>query len=324
MKPSVTTAMATSRASSLALATLSYGPDYQRCQLLVESVGQLSQTPVRHYIIVDQRDYSEFKSLANPSTEILTVESLLPPWIRRFPLVNRAWLSCKTPPIRNWVLQQLVKISFARSAPEAITVFVDSDVAFVRPFDLTPWAVQDQTRLFRVPKFYSPDFEPFYEAAYQLLGMEGYRYGVACPNYIGNLISWRQSNVVALCDRIEQVGGRPWLETLARSKTLSEYILYGVFVDQVLGNSAGHVYDSSSLCYEYWRPQPLDDRQLAEFFAAARPEHIAVMISAKARIAPDRYRHYIQGGSGEPFGRQPEEPTLSSISAGDAPDSLSC
>ncbi len=158
MTPSVTTAMTTSKAASLALATLSYGPDYQRCQLLVESIGQLSQTPVRHYIIVDRRDYSQFKSLANPSTEILTVESLLPPWIRRVPLVNRAWLSCKTPPIRNWVLQQLVKLSFARSAPAATTVFVDSDVAFVRPFDLTPWARPDQTRLFRVPEFYSPDF----------------------------------------------------------------------------------------------------------------------------------------------------------------------
>ncbi len=120
---------------------------------------------------------------------------------------------------------------------------------------------------------------------------------MARPNYIGNLISWRRSNVVALGDRLEQVGGRPWLETLARAKTLSEYMLYGVFVDQVLGEAAGHVYDWSPLCHEYWRPQPLDDRQLAEFFAAARPEHIAVMISAKAGIAPDRYRHYLQGGS---------------------------
>ncbi len=288
------TAITTSRDSSLALVTLSYGPDYQRCQLLVESVGQLSKTPVRHYIIVDQQDYSEFKSLANPSTEILTVESLLPPWIRRFPLMNRAWLSFKTPPIRNWVLQQLVKLSFARCAPEAITVFVDSDVAFVRPFDLTLWALQDQTRLFRVPEFYSPDFEPFYGAAYRLLGLEGYHHGVVRPNYIGNLISWRQSNVVALCDRLEQIGGRPWLETLARSKTLSEYILYGVFVDQVLGEAAGHNYDWSPLCHEYWRPQPLDDRQLAEFFAAAQPEHIAVMISAKASIVPDRYRSYLK------------------------------
>jgi Family of unknown function (DUF6492) len=292
--------MTASNSPSLALVTLSYRPDFHRCRLLVDSVGQLSQTPVRHYIIVDQRDYSVFRPLANASTEILAVEALLPAWIRRLPLVNRAWLSLKTPPIRNWILQQLVKISFARCAAEAVTVFVDSDVAFIRPFDLTNVVCQDQTRLFRVPEYYSPDFEPLYEAAYRLLGLEGYRCGVARPNYIGNLISWRQTNVVALCDRLEQVGGRPWLETLARAKTLSEYILYGVFVDQVLGKAAGHIYDWSPLCHEYWRPQPLNDSQLAEFFAAVPPEAIAVMVSAKAGISPDRYSSYLQSYSAVP------------------------
>ncbi|MEP0947908.1 DUF6492 family protein [Leptolyngbya subtilissima DQ-A4] len=304
---------------SLALATLSYGPDFYRCQLLVDSVSQLSQISLRHYVIVDQRDYPMFKSLANASTEILTVESLLPAWIRRFPLVSCAWLSFKTPPIRNWVLQQLVKLAFAQRVPEAVTVFVDSDVVFVRPFDLTNFAQPDQTRLFRVPEFYSPDFEPLYEVAYQLLGLEGYRYGVTRPNYIGNLISWRQSNVVALCDRLEQVGGRPWLETLARAKTLSEYILYGVFVDQVLGDAAGHVYDWSPLCHEYWRPCPLDDHQLVEFFAAMQPQHIAVMISAKAQIAPDRYRHYLQRYSTETATPCPGKPNLLSNPALDFP-----
>ncbi|MEP0904505.1 DUF6492 family protein [Leptolyngbya subtilissima ST-M1] len=311
--------MPASVSPSLALATLSYGPDFYRCQLLVNSVSQLSQNPMRHYVIVDQRDYAMFKSLANTSTEILTVESLLPPWIHRFPLVGRAWLSLKTPPIRNWVLQQLVKLTFAQRAPEAVTVFVDSDVVFVRPFDLKNFAQPDQTRLFRVPEFYSPDFEPLYEVAYRLLGLEGYRYGVTRPNYIGNLISWRQANVVALCDRLEQVGGRPWLETLARAKTLSEYILYGVFVDQVLGDAAGHVYDWSPLCHEYWRPCPLDDYQLAEFFAAVQPHHVAVMISAKARIAPDRYHHYLQRYSTEPATPCPDRPNLPSNPALDFP-----
>lgn len=311
--------MTISVSPSLALVTLSYGPDFHRCRTLVDSVGQLSQTPVRHYIIVDQRDYSVFQPLANASTEILAVEALLPPWIRRLPLVSRAWLSLKTPPIRNWILQQLVKLSFARCAPEPVTVFVDSDVAFIRPFDLTSFVCQAQTRLFRVPEYYSPGFEPLYAAAYRLLGLEGYRYGVARPNYIGNLISWRQSNVVALCDRLEQVGGRPWLETLARAKTLSEYILYGVFVDQVLGDGAGHIYDWSPLCHEYWQPQPLNDSQLAEFFAAVAPESIAVMVSAKAGISPDRYSHYLQRFSAAPAVPPVDGSPLLSKPAGDFP-----
>ena len=279
---------------SFALVTPSYRPDYERCQLLVESVGHWSQTPVRHYIIVDQRDYSLFMSLASSSTEIIPVESLLPDWIHRIPLVSKTWLSLKTLPIRNWVLQQLVKLSFAASAPEPTLIFVDSDVAFIRHFDLTTFSRQGQTRLFRVPEFYTPVFDPLYATAYRLLGLEGFCSGVVRPNYIGNLISWRQSHVWALRDRLEQVWNRPWLETLARSKTLSEYILYGVFVDQVLGQAANHFYDCSPLCHEYWKAQPLSDPQMDEFFAAIQPSHIAVMLSAKAGIAPSRYQPYLQ------------------------------
>ncbi|WP_017299415.1 DUF6492 family protein [Nodosilinea nodulosa] len=278
---------------AFALATPSYGPDYDRCKLLVESVRRFSQTPIRHYIIVDQRDYSQFRSLASASTEILTAEALLPPWIHRFPLVRKAWLSFKTPPIRNWIVQQLVKLSFAQSAPETTTIFVDSDVAFLRPFSLAQFTHGSQTRLFRVPEYYTPAFDPLYAAAYRLLGLGGYRSGVARPNYIGNLISWRQNHVKALGDRLEQLWDRPWIETLARSQTLSEYILYGVFVDQVLGDAASHFYDYSPLCHEYWQPQALSDQQLAEFFAAVQPSHIAVMVSAKARMAPHRYRRYL-------------------------------
>ncbi|PSN15396.1 hypothetical protein C7293_07465 [filamentous cyanobacterium CCT1] len=279
---------------SFALVTPSYRPDYERCRLLVESVGHFSQTPVRHYIIVDQRDCSQFKSLANSSTEIISVESLLPAWIHRIPLVRKTWLSLKTRPIRNWVLQQLVKLSFAASAPEPTTIFVDSDVAFIRPFDLTTFSHQGQTRLFRVPEFYTPTFDPLYATAYRLLGLDSFCNGVARPNYIGNLISWRQSHVRALRDRLEQIWDRPWLETLARSKTLSEYILYGVFVDQVLGTAASHFYDCSPLCHEYWKTQPLSDQQMDEFFAAVQPSHIAVMLSAKAGIDASRYHPYLQ------------------------------
>ncbi|HSM81009.1 MAG TPA: DUF6492 family protein [Nodosilinea sp.] len=280
---------------TMALATPSYGPDYDRCKLLVNSVQALSQSPVRHYVIVDQREYRLFRSLASPTTEILTVESLLPPWIFRLPLVGKAWFSLKTPPIRNWVLQQLVKIALAKSIPEAATVFVDSDVAFIRPFDLTQFVRQGKTRLFRVPAYENPDFDPLYRAAYQFLGLSGDGCGWPRPNYIGNLITWRRDHTIAMCDRIEQVSGRPWLETLAGAKTLSEYILYGVFVDHLLKESSGHYYDWAPLCNEYWLPQPLDDRQLADFFAATQPENIAIMISAKAGIAPSRYAHHLDG-----------------------------
>jgi hypothetical protein len=278
-----------------AIVSPSYRADFERCQLLVESVQTLSQTPLCHYIIVDQRDYSLFKPLASTTTKILIAESVLAPWIYRIPWVRRAWFSLKSPPIRNWMIQQMIKLSFAKTAPEPITIFVDSDVVFIRPFSLATVVQAGRVRLFREPDYYNPIFEPFYRSTARLLRIEGCSSGMPRPNYIGNLISWRQSNVMALCDRLEQVSGRPWLETLAWARTMSEYMLYGVFVDQVMGESAGHFHDQNPLCHAYWLPQPMDDAQMSQFFAATPADTVAVMISAKARISPSRYiRHLHQ------------------------------
>jgi hypothetical protein len=42
-------------------------------------------------------------------------------------------------------------------------------------------------------------------------------------------------------------------------------------------------------------PQPMDDAQMSQFFAATPADTVAVMISAKARISPSRYiRHLHQ------------------------------
>ena len=56
-----------------------------------------------------------------------------------------------------------------------------------------------------------------------------------------------------------------------------------------MGESAGHFHDQNPLCHAYWLPQPMDDAQMSQFFAATPAETFAVMISAKARIPPSRY-----------------------------------
>jgi hypothetical protein len=85
---------------SIALATPSYGPDYDRCKLLVDSVCNLSRSAVQHHIIVDQRDYPRSKGWPRQHRNLnrrVTSANLDSP----FPLVRKAWLSFKTPPIRN-------------------------------------------------------------------------------------------------------------------------------------------------------------------------------------------------------------------------------
>jgi Family of unknown function (DUF6492) len=275
---------------SFGLITPSYAPDFQRCQLLSWSIAQYVQPPFTHYIVVDRRDYDLFAQLANPHTQILTVEAIVPRWIWREPLWRKVWLSAKTLPIRNWILQQIVKLIVAQQIDQDVAVFVDSDVTFVRPFDLSGLARSTQVRLYRddVGNDVQRDFHrPWHGTAARLLGLP--LDGCLIPDYIGNLITWRKANVIQLCAQLEKVSGRSWIETLAREWHWSEYILYGMYVDGMLGDRAEVYPIDHNLCHDYWFPKLLDDRELQQWISQLESDQVAVMISAKSGIAVDRY-----------------------------------
>lgn len=54
------------------------------------------------------------------------------------------------------------------------------------------------------------------------------------PDYIGQIITWKKTNVIHLCQYLETIFGQSWIEILANSWHISEYVLYGIFVDRIL------------------------------------------------------------------------------------------
>jgi hypothetical protein len=276
--------------------TPSYAPDFQRCQLLAWSISEFVQPPFQHYIIVDRRDYGLFRLLNNAHTRVLTVESVLPWWIWREPLWRKLWLSLKTRPMRNWILQQIVKIAVAQQITEDVAVFIDSDVTFVRPFALKSLTRSGELRLFRDSIGNETQRQMHYKwhrSASRLLDLPNVSPDI--PDYIGNLITWKKSNVVQMCDHLEQISGRNWIQTLGNVWNFSEYVLYGTYIDRVLGSAAGQYADDHNFCHDYWMPENLDDQKLQNWIAGVARDQVAVMISAKAGISVDRYASMIQG-----------------------------
>ena len=53
-------------------------------------------------------------------------------------------------------------------------------------------------------------------------------------NYLGNFIIWKRDNVFALYKHLEKVHSKSWIETVANSWDLSEYMLYGTFIECIL------------------------------------------------------------------------------------------
>ena len=276
-----------------AVVTPSFGPDFERCRLLCRSMDQLVSGDYRHILVVDERDRDRFRVLEGPRTEIRTVESVLPWWLRRPPFVHRWWFSFKSPPVRNWFLQQLVKLSVCDFIDCENYVFIDSDVVFIRPFAIEELSHEGKLRLFRVPGAANkPTHFPWHRVAADLLGLPSTDYFGA--TYIGNLITWRREHILSLHSHIESVHQRPWLETICRHWHLSEYILYGIFIEHVLGFQPSKQFPTDiPLCHISWT-YPMDsDRDLENFFAEVRSNHVAVMVSSKQQVPVQRYLHLL-------------------------------
>jgi len=273
--------------NTYAIVTPSFRLDFERCALLCESVQRFVAPAVRHYLVIDRRDVEMFRPLSNARTEIVVVEDVIPWWIMRVPGVRKYWLSLCTVPVRNWILQQLVKLSLPLHVKEDVLLYTDSDTFFRQNFD--PLTLE---RDGRVPLFVEygqrgkiPSNDRWHSIAAGVFGLlvkADYD-----TNYIGNVIPWRRENVLKMHRHIEEKAGMAWQRVLAGKLYFSEYILYGMYCETVLGfEAAEHWPDSTLRTHTHWETTPLDRAQLATFKQQALPEHHSVMVSAKSHTVP--------------------------------------
>ncbi len=293
---------------TFALITPSYAPDFQRCKLLCWSIKQFISSPVKHYIIVDQKDLNLFQQLSDSNITILTKEKVLPLWIKRVPILflhkKNIWLNLKGYRsgnwlLRGWLIQQIVKLAAAYYVEEEVLVFVDSDVAFIDFFDLyTLINNEDRVRLFRVEHSTNMDkgvAKKWKDAAKKLLNLPPEN----CYHdfYVSQIVTWRRSNLIKLYKLIEDNFQQNWLEVISGLKDISEYVLYGIFASYIMGENSGHYDDHlQPICWCYWEDSPMSDDELGQFFQKAKSSgHKSVMISAKSSIdlSVEQFKDYL-------------------------------
>jgi len=274
---------------SFAIVTPTYLPDLARCELLVESLDR-TNPDAAHYLIVDRRDRSSFKHLEKGRHRLIESEDLLGKWIWRMPGRKGFWLSLKAPPVRGWIIQQVLKIAAIEAVPEQTLVFCDSDTAFFRPFDREDILVGGKVGLLDVD--FAVD-RRWIAAAHRLLGLAQQEGGSRC--HVGNMICWNRDVVKAMQDRIEISTGMKWQVALARTTSFSEYMIYGIFVREVLGYEAvNHAPSTVPLVKPSWGLPLTTILAIDEFFADFDPRTVAVMIHSKDGINPARYRHHLE------------------------------
>ena len=252
---------------AVTLLTLSFAGDFQCCRLLCETADRFAPSEAAHLLAVPAADMALFRPLATRGRTLIAQEELLPSWLHKLPMPGPEWrrrlrlprrnvyVSLRCRPVRGWIAQQIMKLNAAAAATTETVLHLDSDCAFIRPLPAEALSREGALRLARFPgRDNDLIHAQWHHAASTLLGLPDSGYHGS--DYIDQFVTWRRANVRGLIERIGSVTGRDPAEALARTHDFSEYILYGVYCEHVLGlDLAGHQATAESLCETVWHEE---------------------------------------------------------------------
>jgi hypothetical protein len=238
--------------------------------------------PFSHTIIVPERDRHLFAPLQTGNRNVVAVQDILPARFSQLPLLRKWWVDEGLWPVRGWMVQQLTKLSADLVTGSEYLMFVDSDIEFIQAFQHNRVFQGGALRLHQKPGHRPEGVHlSWHHASADLLGLPRRYFG---SDYIGPLVTWRRSNLVALKHHIENTLQRSWLEVVGRRLTVSEYTLYGVFVEHILGiESSGHFACAEDLCHCLWFGSDVE-----QFVSAQGVEQIPQAVLVQSNIGLDQ------------------------------------
>lgn len=286
---------------TFALLTPSYAPDLDQFRELRATVEAYLPPGTPHVVVVPTRDVDLFSGIGG--VQIVDEATLMPRRFRKLPY-HGWWVNSRRPwwPVRGWVLQQALKLAVAATLPYDHVVVVDSDIAFIRPFSLRQH-VGDDVAVFRRERAVHggmPRHVRWHRVARALLDLPPDR-SLPQPDYVSSLNLWSPELVRKLTERIDRTSGRSWFDAITREPDISEFTLYGVFVDHLGGADGPRPIDR--WCCDYWDPVPLGVAEADALVDSVRPEDAAVMVSAKSRT-PATVRERVIAGAQRMADRQ--------------------
>lgn len=274
---------------SIAFITPSFGPDFERCALLVESLDRFASAH-RHYLIVDAPDLARFRTLASNRTLVIDSREVMDRGLIRLPLRGGVWVGWRTLPMRGWISQQIRKLASPAIASEDVLVMIDSDTALIRPFSQDHMREGDALGLLDVD--YCGGMVPRWTAvAGDLLGLKK---TATLRGHVGHLVCWHREHVLGLQRQIETISGMPWQIAIGRKPTFSEYITYGFYLREVVGYAASrHLPTTRPLVKQPWEFDLATEAGRTAYFSDFAPENIAVMIHSKDGVPIAEVRRHL-------------------------------
>lgn len=274
-----------------AFITPSYSGDFERCQMLCQSMDVFLQGNWHHYIIVDKPDFGLFKSFAGPRRTILLTHDVAPPSMHHlfnipFAGGRSVWWARKTGFFIGWHMQQIIKMGIASIINQQGLAYCDSDVFFVRPFHTDALSQGTKLRLFHSPHARAlPEITnlKYIKPGLEILGLPVNNTDVHFT-YIDNFVTWHRPTLLALREHIEKTTGKAWYTELGARLDISEYTLYGLFVDEVQKTNPHHFVDTTHLCKTQWSRQSKTEAEIEQFCQDLAPHQVAIGVQSFAAV----------------------------------------
>lgn len=284
--------------SELAVLTPSFRGDAGIFADLHRSVLEFTPDDTVHHVFVPERDRALFARYQGPRCRILTSRELLP---RRYLRIGQgdSYVNLRRPwpPVRRWVMQQAIKIAAAAELDADVVVVADSDVVLVRPVTADRFHVGGQRSLFRLDDGVTvagmERHVIWHRVARELFGLPAGP-PPPLPDYVSSFNFWEPATVRELQRRITATTGRDWLDAFTSQLHVSEFMLYGVFVDEVLHATGPRPPADNTVCLNTWQRTPLDLDGALAFAELLEPDAVAMMISAKSNTPMDIRRAAIE------------------------------
>ena len=271
--------------SDLAVITPSYRGDAEIFADLHRSVLEFTPPDTVHHVFVPVRDRPLFAEHEGARCRIWTSPEVLP---RRFVRLGRghSYLNARRPwpPIRGWVTQQAIKIAATARADADLVLLADSDVVLVRPVRAERFMTDGRRSLHRDERGVTAGMERhviWHQVARTLLGLPASP-PPPLPDYVSPFNFWEPAAVRAMQQRIRQTTGRDWLDAFTAQLHISEFILYGVFVDEIVAGSGTRLPSDTTSCHNSWDRTPMDHDGAVAFADKLAQDAVAMMISAQS------------------------------------------
>lgn len=268
----------------IAVLTPSFRDDAALFADLHRSVLANTAPSVVHHVVTPPSDAHLFREYEGPRCTVWTHQDLLPRHWLSVPhaaglavTFRRPWL-----PVRGWVVQQIMKLAGTARIDARAVLVVDSDAVLVREANLDRFTDNGRLWYYRREGAVTADMHRhvlWHNVARKLLGVPGVAVP-PLPDYVSPISVWDPMVVRSLIEHIADSTGRNWVEAVGGQLHVSEFMVYGVFVAQVLG---GTVPRDGALCHNYYERIPLGAADAVAFADQMPPEALGVMISSHSR-----------------------------------------